>query len=406
MRALKITLIFVLILCLLAGCAGSPAPAPSSEPGSKPSTTPATSQGPALDYSDPELDYNKPGIDENYFDLYCEDMDLVYHVNDGGAQAVTFFFVSAQKLKNGDVQVSTDLGTTYDLPVEDAMNVRELPKPLFLSYQGFDWKRHAQVELEDPAEAEKQRNAYYLAYTEATQEPEKMALYGVKASANIQDLLTGSDYLTEDGRVVLPSGMDTLEIREITVTVKGQSKTYHPKRLCITTKPLEPDGASGGMFGTGAFDVSMSPSPVGKLTTSPMLFTARKDVTLTGFAFPDYPDNQALSCKLRITPPNGPFIDMDWDCKTPLELDAGSKLEAELTFLMPQYAGCLGGGGSLYISLVGEKDGAECYAPYHLVYALFSDPYEYYAQKHDGVDVMSYYRDYLAVIEAAKKEAE
>ncbi len=408
MKALKITLIFVLILCLLAGCAGNPNPPVDSNPGSTaamPPPTPEPTPEPTTEPTqEPEVDYVLPGYDENFFELVCEDMDYVLHVGHG-EHGVSLYFISAQRVRNGDVQITTNLGKTYEPKVAGEMQLKELSMPVFLSYQGFDWKSHAQLELEDPAAADKKENQYYLSYVDARKVLRKKPLYFGKLYFGISDLLP-AEYLDGNGSVDLPGGAE-LEIQEITVTVKGQSKTYHPKRFCITKKPLKPGGQSGFRIpGMMSSVEDMEPSADGLITDVRLDYEIREDVTLTGFVFPECPDAQVASCELRISLPNGERYEMDWDGKTPLELTAGTDISGELDFTMPQWAGKLWGGGAMYFSLAYEIDGKTGYEPYILVYTLFSDAYEYYAQKYDGIDMAAYYRDYVAVIEAAKKEAE
>lgn len=410
MRIWKMALVFVLVLCMLAGCGGNPKPPVGSNPGSTaptppptPAPTPAPTPEPTPEPTqEPEVDYVLPGYDENFFELVCEDMDYVRHLNSGTAsfEAFPVFFVSAQRLRKGDVQITTNLGKVYEPKLAGQMQTDDLSMPIFLSYQGFDWKSHAQVELENPEEADKKENQYYLSYTDARKALRSKPLYGGVLFLPFSELLPG-EYYDENGQIKLPDGTDTLEIQEITVTVKGQSKTYHPKRLCITSKPLEPSGRVGGLHDLVGENQTITPSSDGTFTGMPLSYQVTEDVTLTGLALPEHPDSQILSCKLRIDVPGEDEIEMDWDGKTPVQVPAGAHISGELSFTMPQWAGKLWGSGTMYVSMAFEKDGVKGYSANQLLYTVTSGAYEYYAQKYDGIDMISYYQDYLAVIQAA-----
>ncbi len=411
MKACKLILVFTLVLCLLAGCVGNPNPPGGSNPGSTAATpppTPAPTPEPTPEPTteptqEPEVDYVLPGYDENFFDLACEDVEYVLHLNSGSFSSlkIPVFFVSAQRLRKGDVRITTNLGKVYEPKLAGEVQAENLDMPVFLSYQGFDWKSHAQLELESPEEADKKENQYYLSYVDARKALRSKPLYGGVLTLPLSELLP-AEYFDENGRIKLPDGTDTLEIQEITVTVKGQSKTYHPKRLCITSKPLELSGGAGGLHDLGGNPQTITPSSDGTFTGMPLAYRTTEDVILTGLALPEHPDSQILSCQLRIDEPGKGTIEMDWDGKTPVQLAAGSLVVGELSFTMPQWAGKLCGSGTMYVSVAFEQDGVKGYSSNQMLYTVTSSAYEYYAQKYDGIDMVAYYRDYLSVVGTAK----
>ncbi len=388
MRALKITLIFVLILCLLAGCAGSPGPAPSSEPGSEPSTAPAPTQGPALDCRLPE-------IDENYFELLA-DTHAVIHTSDGLFSAMTMVLHSAHKLTDEDIRLTTDQGKEVRVLIVSEWK-DEFDEHMFLNYQTFDWAACAEV-WNDELAAEK----LLAPYRETFQQVELPPLYFYQLSVSWYDMFP--ECRVDDTTWALPEGMDMVQIKELTITVKGQSKTYPLRQLCFTDQKLGPQ--SSALYGAAFAGGELTSYEPGQFISPSLKYYVNADVTLTGFSFPDFPDNQALSCKLKIIPPKGPFIEMKWDCKTPVEVDAGSKIEAELTFSAPELADVQGGCGLIYFTLHFETAEGQFIAPLGGFYAIDKSPFEYYAEKYDGVDVMSYYRDFKSHLSGQQDETD
>ncbi len=392
MKFLNVVLALLLAVCLLAGCTGQPAasvPTGSSEP-SNLSSPPEGSTG----TGEPEGGWVFPSIDKSYFDLICEDMDITYHVNNSGGNVFYLFFISARPMEeDASIQITTDQSEhVIEVARGEWFGDERINQATILSYQGFDWAAYAAA-YEDSAAADALMRKYYGALNQVGQRAPR--LYYYKLTLTFDDVF--SKYLTVDGESrewKLPEGTDTVGVEELTVTFRGESKTYHPRNLSLTTRMLDTSG--NGVIPPLLSGIRVDPSATGEFTNeiAPLCYKFQKAATLTGFAFPEHPESRFVIAKLKITPQDGRGFEMEWDGKTPVEIDDGSEVKMTLTWTEPGLAGSLGGTGMQYFALLYERDGEEYSVQSQVTFSVYSDAFAFYAQKYDGVDMTAYYRDF------------
>lgn len=390
-------LVLALSLGLFSGCE-----LPPEE--TKPTET-STQTEPSIPGYDVTSEEAFTAIDPDYFELICENCDVTVYAQEGGVRAITFTLLSAQPLGKYDVTIGSDQGVTKLVRLLDGKTQMQTAMPfhVFLCYKGFDWKAYAQQMQTAPASAEQSLSSY----KEEWERCKFKRLFSYQVQVYVGNLFF--DYKNEHNQWVFPQGQDTVAVGELTVTVKGQSKTYHPKCLRLTNAPLPEQSIKDlvRVFAGQAF--SVQPSAAGDFYYNALWLRHSQewDVAIDGIDLP-MPDDLTLGpCPYAIYTRSSITYRIRSGTlqETEFIFPGNHDLKILLHWTDPEMAGTLGSTGLAYFTLYyyeviptasGEKSERRCLIQ-PIVYNIFGSAYEYYAWAQDGVDIMSYYRDYVAV---------
>lgn len=397
-------LVLSLILCLFSGCELPPEAA-------NPSEAPVQTDPPLPGFEvDPDEAFTP--IDPNYFELLAEDCDVTVYTQEGGVHAITFMLLSAQPLGKYDVTIGSDQGVTRNVRLISSKSQVQTTMPyyVYLCYKNFDWKACAQMMQTKPASAKLLLDSYQ----EEWQQCKFNRLFSYQVKVYVSNLF--SNLKGEHNRWVFPEGQDTVAIQDLTVTVKGQSKTYHPRCLRLTNAPMPVQSTKDLEQLYDSLGFSVQPSAVGDFYYNalwPVLSSGFQHLTGTmvidQIGLPMQEGMTVGPCPYAFYGPFGRIYGGTLQENEFIRMD-GAKLKILLHWTDPAMANKLGATGLNYFALYYETapnkpwDSPErrCFIQ-PIVYNIFSNAYEYYAWAHDGVDILPYYRDYVAVVQEVPK---
>lgn len=375
-----VVLIMCITLSMIAGCAGEPNGTTGS--GQQSSSTVSASQGDLTDY-------RMPTADEDFFELVCDHTNVTMYICSFPRQEFwTFQLLSVRDLSGEVVTITSDLGGTYTwTPVTgEGEEPVALSEVVFLGYQDFDWTsvegdRNVlvqQMELVRPA---------FTAAKNATPQ-----LYSYRVTVLLRDL--GIDFgKNSDDRAELP----LQKIETLSVTVGEQTKTYTLDNFEFVADKLtqKKEGSVGlnSISGGAVSDYPAAPSADGTLSLPEMRYKATNDVVLQGCTVPGA---EVLACDIIIETPLGDKFKMSWDFNSPLEVDEGSVVTIEnLVIQDPALKQTLFVNTLRYLIMHYTCDGEECAYNIPVSIRMRQDPFDIYAMKVDGVDMLPYYLEYL-----------
>lgn len=376
----------VLFFCLLmlSGCVTSQdgTSVPTSANITQPIGNQSTDSQPTSSQA-PTLDYHIPTVDENYWELLCENCDIVRYLENTRENFLMFPFVSAQDLTGKIMTIITDQGVCMEMEVyKEANDPYSFPLGVFLMYQDIDW-----TALEDGGNVYSILGDYPSKYRAVASElPE---LYYTR-------IFLPLDWLGIDAEAAEPQ-----QIRTLTVTIDGQTKTYDlGKVLLIPGRVSETKISGGGLYNHSPLisGYSTSASKEGILKLPSCDYTVKEDVVLCGISLPGSEDVTVVSCDVIITTPFGDSFNMTWDANSPIEVDAGSEIRVELTLSDPALGNTLIANVQRYISLDYMSAGESYCALVYVSCRVLVDPLAIYAMKVDGVDMLPYYLEYKTYI--------
>lgn len=389
----SLVLVLALSLCLFSGCELLP----------DSSTPTGTTEPPQASLPGGEVDPDEAftAIDPNYFELLCDNCDVTIYTQ-SRIQVLTFMLISAQPLGKYDVSIGTDQGVTTRVRLIDGKGQMQATMPLnvYLCYQNFDWKAYAQQEQTDPTGARE----LMAQYQEELDQQKFNRLFSYQVQVFTDNLFANCK--DENNQWALPQ--ETVEIQELTVSVKGQRKTYHPKCLRLTSAPLPVQSSTGAlyrMYATRGFAVQ--PSASGQFYYNALWLSWS-----AGSAPYCLPQEIGLPLQDDVSIGTSPFAvyvgshraGRDVLPGNRIGLSPGDTMKIFLNWTDPSKAGELGLTGLSYFALyydISDSDrftnSERCCFVEPVMYNIFSNAYEYYAWAQDGVDIMSYYRDYVAV---------
>lgn len=255
---------------------------------------------------------------------------------------------------------------------------------IFLLYQGVTPDELASFQADDLS-IDRRTEIYNLIQAfRALDENEKPTIY--RYSLNVVPILaTETDYS--------PS------LNEITVNVKGESRTYKLGRIMYAPETAgaianDPDFHLNCDDNLGFFGHNVEVSNDGRNLLYNIKFNAVDDVTLTGLSFYNGKNIKIESVSVTQTSDDGAAIDTTWDITKPFKLSAGDSIVLNVKIYDPFFAGTLGGWDTIYLLLDYSYKGEtyELGVPHYCVQRL-DDPFAYIAME-DGIDILSYYTDY------------
>ena len=386
MKKLISLLLCVAVLTALTGCV-------SNLDGTAAPTDPAVTQ--PIDRKDPivqptgnqptvtqpaDAGYRMPTVDPDYWELLCENCDYTMHFSGMHENFLMFPLISALDLEGKFVTVTTDYGVTAELEIFGAGTLNDFPFYTFLMYQEFDWSTLDA----DP-------------YTRAQSEAPWLSAYQSVKSA-LPELFFYRVHLPFDMLGIHTNAAQPQQIRTLTVTLEGKTKTYALGNVRFLSSGLEENTSSlGGLTNVNGLlisEYSVDASENGTMKIPNWELKAKADLVLQGIHVADHPDVELLSCDLSITTPTGDSFKMRWDGKTPIEVDEGSKLRLDLVLADPFLAKALQANLLRYILLDYTNDGEAFSQVMYISCRVWTSPHDIYVMKLDGVDMWPYYAEY------------
>ena len=370
------------LLLLLAGCGAQ------STGNAEGAATPSNALNSAEKPSAQSL--TLPVIEENYWDLFDNNCYVIYEPGFTSLSGIELTLVSAVPLTQEDVLVTLDTGWDmiwYLYPYDFDTGLCSMYEDIFLLYQGVSTDEllaYAAGDLPSARKAEIDDLRYAF---RALDDGEKPVIYRYTLDLCIP--------ITEmDSEAVLDS---------LTITVHGETRTYQlgtiRNRMFEATQYVyDPNFSLNCDDNIGYFGHAVDVSSDGCIQLDGIRYNAVDDVVITGIRFYNGEDVELRSVSTVQTTADGMSIDTAWDMATPIELSAGESICLNVQIADPFFAETLGGWDARYL-LLEYQSGGETYEigiPFHFVQSL-SDPFAYLAQK-DGIDILSYYLDYINML--------
>lgn len=327
-----------------------------------------------------EADYRMPTVDLDYWELLCENCDYTMHFSGMRENFLMFPLISARDLEGKFVTVTTDYGVTAKFEIFGAGTLNDFPFDTFLMYQDFDWSTLDT----DP-------------YTRGQIEAPWMSAYQSVKSA-LPELFFYRLHLPFDMLGIHTNAAQPQQVRTLTVTLEGQTKTYELGNVRFLSGGLEENTSYlGGLTNVNGLlisEYSVDASENGAMKLPNWELEAKADLVLQGIHVADHPDVELLSCDLSITTPTGDTFNMRWDGKSPIEVDEGSKLRLDLVLADPFLANALQANLLRYILLDYTNDGGAFSQVMYISCRVWTSPHDIYVMKLDGVDMWPYYAEY------------
>lgn len=336
--------------------------------------------------------YNIPTIDENFWELLCENCDITDYLLTDGVAGVEFVLISACDLEEMTISITSSLGGTAvrTLTALDE-EPQILPVTVFLAYQDINW-----TSLKgDIDELNKQIDAVYAAYEVARDN--LPCLYRYKVAVSLAEL--GMDpQPDENGYLPSDDVIATLppqQMESLTVTLGEESKSYTLGNIgSLPTGAAEKVGYENGITENiiAKFDYAAWPSKDGVLDLTKFDYKTTADVVLQGISVLE---TNILQCDITIQTPQGDKFSMRWDGISPIEVDEGSKITIEnLVIEDSALANNLTAQVWRYVVLQYTNNGEEFNSVISVSIRMRQNPFDIYALKVDGVDMLPYYIEY------------
>ena len=373
------------LLPLLTACRSSQQETTTPQPGP---TQPTATQT----ISDPWADYNMPTADDDYWELLCENCSITDYLLTGGVAGVEFVLISARDLEGMTISITSSLGGTAARTLTALDEEPQiLPVTVFLAYQNIDW-----ASLKGDINAlNKQIDEVYAAYEVARDN--LPCLYRYKVAVSLMEL--GMDpqpdengYLPSDDEI---AKLPPQQMESLTVTLGEESKSYALGNIgSLPTGAAEKVGYENGIteITIAKFDYAAWPSKDGVLELTKFDYKTTADVVLQGISVLE---TTILQCEIKIQTPQGDKFSMRWDGISPIEVDEGSKITIEnLVIEDSALANNLTAQVWRYVVLRYSNSGEEYNSVISVSIRMRQDPFDIYALKVDGVDMLPYYIEY------------
>ena len=336
--------------------------------------------------------YNMPTVDTDYWELLCENCNITDYLLTGGVAGVEFVLISARDLEGMTISITSSLGGTAARTLTALDEEPQiLPVTVFLAYQNIDW-----ASLKGDINAlNKQIDEVYAAYEVARDN--LPCLYRYKVAVSLIEL--GMDpqpdengYLPSDDEI---AKLPPQQMESLTVTLGEESKSYALGNIgSLPTGAAEKVGYENGIteITIAKFDYAAWPSKDGVLELTKFDYKTTADVVLQGISVLE---TTILQCEIKIQTPQGDKFSMRWDGISPIEVDEGSKITIEnLVIEDSALANNLTAQVWRYVVLRYSNSGEEYNSVISVSIRMRQDPFDIYALKVDGVDMLPYYIEY------------
>lgn len=386
-KFLGVILIVCITISMFAGCNNQPnCSTVSGQPnGSTGSDQPYP---PTVPTSEVEIvDYHMPTVDEDFFELVCDNMDVTIYTLSTMQRFWIFQLVSARDLSGETITMTSNLGGTATWTATSEPNVEPVPlsEIVFLGYQDFDWASAK----EDPDVLKQQLNLALSSFTDAQNAVPR--LYSYRVTVALEDLGVNFGKSNDDRAQMSPQKIETLSI-----TVSGQTKTYTLDNFLLLPESVAQNGGITDAVNSeiaAVTDYAATPSADGILSLMELQYRIKSDVVLQSFTMPGA---EVLECEIKIVTSQGDKFSMRWDCNSPLEVDEGSEVTLEnLVIRDPALEGTLFSNIYRYLIMHYASNAGEFSYEIPISIRMRQDPFDIYALKVDGVDMLPYYLEYL-----------
>ncbi len=380
-RRFAILICFCLFLIALCGC--NPDNTTETEvPSPTPDNTMET-ETPSPTPSDAVVsNYVKPTVSKDYFELVCENSNITIYTDNNVQNFLQFSILSAKDLDEVEVFIKSNLGNAVSRILKTDKKPTPMPAHVFLAYQGLDW-----ASLEGDRGAFRRTFASFeSAYNETLAEMPSIYSYQVAITLNELGFNMDEDQLVQK--------IDTLSI-----TIGEQTKTYTVGNIQVLPGRVSttPNTNEVGFYPIATTDYPCRPGMDGKIVLCEkgnmvFSFPVKQNVTIQGLVIRG---TEIVECEVTIETAFGDKYGMRWDGKTPIDIDADSKFSINSLIIRDPEAKDKVSYDVMYYPYVEYLMDGVAYSEYmQLAIRMRQDPFDIYAQKVDGVDTLSYYRDY------------
>lgn len=329
-----------------------------------------------------------PVIEEDYWDIFDYNCNMVYDYAFISMNGLRFTLLSASPLENGDITVASDTGLDMIAEISPFNGEEEsctMYEDVFLLYQGVTPEELRAYSYRGLS-GERQGEIYNLIQKfRSLDESQIPTIYRYTLSLIAIDT-------TADGEVITAN--------EMTVTINGESKTYKLGTISSRSEEsrefvIDPDYNLNCFDCLGSFGQAVDVSEDGRSVLNNLQYNAVNDVTLTGMRFYKNDAIEIRKVSVTQTTDDGATIDTEWNITKPFKLSAGETIVLNVEIADPFFAGTLGGWDAIYLLIEYQYNGKtyELGMPFYCVQTL-DDPFAYIAME-DGIDILSYYTDYL-----------
>lgn len=319
MKKTAILCTLLLAILLLAGCVeGAEPPSPTQAPAD---TAPSTETPDDASPQDPVLD----GIaipDENYFDFVCENCDISQYSNLWTSNAITFYLFSGRALDPLELTLCSDIGEPFQIDVfkQTVDGTVSFSKLAFYAYQCGSW-----VDIPTNEETLARYDAAYALLADTLPR-----LYIYQINPFREEL--GVSY-----EQMIAQKIPSMQVQSLTITIGGQSVTHEFGNMTFIADEYSYDFETSEAVSSasGAWGAAANASSTGLFTLRTSGYTVLEDIVLQGVRILETENTTVDHCEIIIYPESGGLYSISWDGTTPLELDAGSKVEISYILLEP-----------------------------------------------------------------------
>ncbi len=341
MRLLCVLLAAIVLVLSLSGCSEN-ATADESYSGTYSNSTLVDT---------PEIEFHMPNFENDYFEVFCDHCTVLGHGGFAVTNCTRFAMISAQPLTENDVKVTSSYDGTVSMALTDE-NYSGDPREWFSEYIFFLFQGYS---AEDIFKYEEGRMS-------GAQREEMNALRSAYRKLTMEDIPTLYLYTLN----VLPKEYE-YDVKDITVTVRGVSKTYEFEQMVmqeITEAPFQywPGEVSPLRVETFILDgAGCEVNDDGCFTVFATL-EIREDVSLRNIWLYDPADAEVLCAEIIQTDTSGNEMSSLWDMQSDYPLLEGENVLVTVYLRDPRTAGLLWQNRTYYLIFDYTVDGENVYS--------------------------------------------
>lgn len=294
------------------------------------------------------------------------------------ARMVTFNLLSPNKLDEEDVKINIDTEMDFSYSMEEVKN-EEFPYVVFQSYNGVDWEKMKKLYVSYETEEYNKYSDSWLVDYEKIDKSSIPEVYNYVVTIGFE----------------LKESMKDEEINKIEIVCNGKPKTYDIGSIKLKENSKVKIKAKGISMDTIAVsDYRICPDDEGKLPLSDQfIFTVEENITLKKIE--TVLENDTIQDISLDVENNGNSINQKWDGKSDFPIKKDSKVVIYGNIIDENYKNSDLYSTIKYIMITYELNGKIYSEKMEYSYVTELNKYEYVAMLHDGVNISSYYYDFL-----------